>query len=205
MRISRSQRGGFDRTVAGRLGETFDFTEIGTATRNDQADVWTARRGKIKRGGESVVIHAAQGHELDLTVEVLGDSAAADGALEAVWQSLAGASAPPLGTISELRHRTTAILHLPIAFSAAFPLGAMVREHVLGMIGKTEKLRPVLPRFSIEIVAMLGPRAVNRSVTFEPRATTSLDKRIWYTMSPLRSEDHAKLLEHVLEKFRGNS
>lgn len=191
---------GFDSQYAAALGKELDFAEVGMAHRADQAHVWVARRGKLRRkDGTAITIQVAQGHELDLLAEVTGASHDAEEALAAVWKCLAGASAPALETIAAIHYRTLTVVELPRSFEELFPLTRVLRDTVVAHLAADgdKPSRPALPKFSIEIVTAVGGRTVNRTITFEPRATAPLEKRVYYVSSPLRSQDHMALLTHV--------
>jgi hypothetical protein len=200
--------GGFNREIAAALGKRFDFTEVGSTVRDDQTEMWVARRGKFRGAGaeKATEIQQAQGNELDLAVDVMGSWQQARAALEEVWRCLAGSSAPPLDSVATIVDRTTATVGLPVTFFGALPAFRAMRDDVVRALteaGETILGEP-MPRFSIEIVGLVGARRVDRRATFEPRATARLEEKLYYTTSPLRSDKHLAWVEAIVRGLGGD-
>jgi hypothetical protein len=193
--------GGFDGDTANRLGKEFDFLEIGTALRSDQVQVWVANRGTVKarrNPDEKIKILSARGVETDLSVEVEGDSDQAHAALEAVWKCLAGDSAVSVETLGKVYDKTVMTVEFPVDYDAVFPALALMRRFVAEKLKVRDGREPREPqhRMSIEFVTDVGRRPIGRQVRFEPRITTS-SARMFYTESPLRTDEHMAWLEAI--------
>jgi hypothetical protein len=191
--------GPFYRDVAEKFGKQFDFAEIAPGTRADGTIVWVANHG---RSG-AFRIERAQGSLSDLVVDVVGTTHDARAALNAVWEHLSSKAGQrqPLDRLATICDQTTAVVVLDVDFTRFMPVAAALRDAAIqSLVDSVRPLRAPLFRFTIDIPVSISGRNVSRSVTFEPRATASPGRRVFYTQSPLPSEEHLKLIERIAQE-----
>ncbi len=163
---------------------------------------WMASFGEWKRGDRGLKIYNAMGGSRDLSVMVDGDSAAAGDLLDAVWKALnqgRGGAPPKLEDRGLLYHLTTAVVRLPKAFTEFFPPARVLRDAAREALERAGLSPPTDPafRFSIDVTSAWSGLSVPLEVRFEPRVGTKSEDRVFFTSSPLRSEEHLALLERL--------
>lgn len=182
---------------ADALGKVFSFAQVGTGVRADGSTGWTAQNGEWT----DLKVALATGSEVDLAVRVVGSTANARTVLSALWSHLAPAQRG-LDDLGILIDRTTEIVRLPFGFEEMFPEAGVLRNAVLEQLdgGHTKPALNPIFRFHIEITTAVAARAVSRNLTIEPRAIGRPGKNVFYTQSPLPSDDHERLIDELVRR-----
>lgn len=187
---------------ANRLGAEFDFSAVeSTSLPENGVRIWVARegRGASPRADARTRIIGAHGNSQRLGVEVLGSTAKATEALEAIWRFLAGPTSATAASLSAIELRTTAVVEMPEAFEDFLPFAGMLEREYRQRLEVAYDRAPyrVFPRFTLEFTTPLGRGSASRSITFEPRASVSVDRKVLFTQSALPSEEHLALLRSL--------
>lgn len=188
--------------VAELLGARGSFAEIGV-TLADRA-TWLARAGTWKLSAErNLLVDKALGHESDIAVEVTGDTRDARDVLDALWAALGEIAGEPPRSVDEslgtFSYQTTAVVELPKTLDELFPQVALLARQLRDRL-PAKSLEPEGSqrfRVAIPITFAVGARTVERSLVIEPRFSAKTADRIYYTMSPLPSDEHLALLEDL--------
>jgi hypothetical protein len=197
-------------THADELGNKFRFPAIEQAQAEGQL-FWVARNGECRLSSERLLkIDSARGNARLLFAAVRGHTKDALDVLEEIWAQLSEmAKRSPLPgaderlcRVSELGVqllRTTAEVELPLSFEQLFPAAAFLRKEIEERLGSSNddvRIHPV-PRFSIALQREVGSIRADTRLTIEPRAGESAGSRIFFTSSPLDSNEHLRLLEDL--------
>ena len=193
--------------IAQPFAEAFRLSQVVGATQSDGTMIWVATVGEFRQGSAPIAINQISGNTNELSVVVRGTSDDAVVALKEVWKTLSVLANRPvrdLEAISTLVYVTTLTVELPLSFERIFPAAQVLRKSVLSRLGDQLVRNPdaVQPRFSIELPLTYGKRDVPRKLTFEPRVTGKPGLHVFWTQSPLRSEEHVKLIEELLAQTK---
>lgn len=195
----------FGRDNADAFGQEYGFAQVGELeAEGSRAPLWGAFRGQLKRPeGKPIRIEQVRGSATDMVVQVDGGSPEALYALDAVWRSLCKLHGVTITSPEDLGTRmfnTVAVVELQVTFEALFPAAKTLRDAVVSRLerGPFSLRERVQHRYGFDLSVSVGHRRIPRRVTVEPRATAT-DEHVFWTQSPLPSEEHLAMLE-ALEK-----
>jgi len=197
-----------DQTIAGlpfqgihakTLSAQFGFSSFTSTVPADPQSVavWRGRKGVASVAPERrLVIEDLIGNEQQVYLTVEGETADAIDALQEVWAALCElgnvepSSAAPLGTLA---FGTAATVELPFTYEKVFPAAAILEEHAARVGGSRIATTGVSAfRLSITFPSRIGGTDVSHEIALEPRLPTSSPKdRVYFTASPLKTDDHA--------------
>lgn len=203
------------------LQQRFEFAQIAQGQQSNTL-IWLANKGQCKIGERTFIIDSANGNSRKLSVGVHGKSAEAFDVLQELWTRLvecerslthpgpaesAGGRPEPVGRIQSFGQTfvvTTAVVKLPFRVEQLFPQADFLREEVKNALDTTFRIsREPTVRFSLDVRLDWGTsqRNVTSTITFEPRAGDKLDSKVFFTRSPLSSDDHLKIVESFVARF----
>lgn len=201
------------------LQKHFGFAQIATVQQGDQL-LWQAQKGQLQLGQRTLIVDSAKGSPRLLGIAVRGKTADAFDVLQELWTRLVerertlnpttsetGQAATEAGRIQSLGRpivHTIAVVKLPFRVEQLFPQAEFLREQVKDGVDTSFRIsREPTVRFSFELRLEWGlaHRNLTSQVTFEPRVGDKLDSRLFFTRSPLPSDEHMKVVERFVEKF----
>lgn len=186
---------------ARHLARRFDPIDVGAQA--GERPLWMARKGGCKFGDRRIAIEEMHGNENELGVTVDGSTGDAIDVLREVWTHLgafdeAGETAldeaPGITTWS-----TTTVFSSPKPYGDVLPLAAMARQEIIKKLA-VPYLDDGEP-FKLEIPFTLSISGVTTTQSFsiERRFTARAEDRVYWSRSPLNSEDHLTLLETLFK------
>lgn len=183
------------------LAEEFKAAEVGV--RPGERATWVVQQGEASFNGRPVVVNQIAGTSTELSVTVEGDTPTALDVLRDAWTSLGTIAGEPEVDLRDqgvFHYQTVAIVRLERTAFELFPVLATMVECAGGLgVASTTELETA-PRFRIELVVQgpVGGAHVVRKFGIERRVSSTTTDRIFYTTSPLRSDEHLAFLEKLL-------
>lgn len=182
---------------AKHIAKRFDPIDVGIQA--GDRPLWVARKGACRFGDRRIAIEEMHGNENELGVTVDGSTGDAIDVLRELWTHLgafddAGETAldeaPGLTTWS-----TTMVFSSSKHYADVLPFVAAARQQIARVLA-VPSLNDGEP-FKVEIPFTLSISGVTTTQSFsiERRFTARADDRVYWSRSPLNSEDHLALLE----------
>lgn len=190
----------FDQEHSGKLGERFHFADALMQQTGDQI-LWQYRKGFCKLSDtRKIAIDTAGGYELELRATVEGPTPDAIDVLRELWAALGElATEEPIEideSIGTFGYYTTAIVRLPKTYRELFPaldfMARFTREHIGAPPAGPQGVETFHAQTRMSFA--IGANQVERATVIEPRRTSKADDRIFFTYSPLRSDQHLAML-----------
>src|SRR6266851_4056946 len=206
-----------DQSVAGvpsfgSLGEEFakklNLSQLGVGDQAGQT-VWFGIKGLLP-GKAPIRIEALRGNELLLFVTVDGNTATARDALQRVWQVALEVARnaypgvyddPTLEKVEALGKpfvSTIAIVELPATFEQIFPnIGILYKTALSGLQKRGLLVQPPAYHVSVDLATSVGAGPTTFKLQIEPRLNSDLGDRVFWSQSPLSSDEHLDMLEAI--------
>jgi hypothetical protein len=167
--------------------------------------LWRARKGVAAIGDRTLLIDDIYGNELQLLVAVDGETADAIDVLQEVWAALCeqgGEEPSAVGSLATLGFGTTAVVELPFTYQTLMPGAAVLEEYAARAIGwRGAPLGGSAFRFSMPVSLHIGTNDVLHEMVIEPRFTSAPKDRVYFTASPLKTEDHEAMLTALCDRM----
>lgn len=173
---------------------------------------WSVRQGAIRFSPQRrIAVTAVTGSAHELTVIIEGSTEDARDVLADVWTKLGETEADGGTALTDFQGtygvQTTAIVRLPVVCTELIPpLGAMMafaKERLGSVVLVPEGALPFQLRIPLSI-AVRGA-TTERALVIEPRFTSLIADRVYFTVSPLASDEHLEMLERVVETVQTRS
>ncbi len=197
-------RAPFDQDVGVALAKEFFAADV--VVQAGERPVWVARQGTCKFSEKRrIVCGSLIGSAHELTVSAEGPTEDAKDVLNELWSKLGEVTGESSVNMTDFPgvfvFGTTAIVRVPGGFDSAFPGINRVHECARAKLGKALVQRPDVVQFRIDIPVEFAVRGLNvrRSFVIEPRFTALTDDHIFFTVSPLNSNDHIEMLEQLCQ------
>jgi hypothetical protein len=168
---------------------------------------WFVRQGAIKFSDKrqiTVSVIAGGAHELTATVE--GSSEDARDVLLEAWSRMGELAGETECVFTDYpgshANMTTAIVRLPVTCTTLIPPLKIMSDYAKAKLGGILLEVPGALSFRLSIPLSLAVRGmrVERHLVIEPRFTALTDDRVYYTSSPLASDEHLEMLRLVVER-----
>lgn len=183
----------------------FQAAEVGV--RLEKRPTWILQQGQAAFNDRSVIVAQIAGAATELSVTVEGDTLTALDVLKDAWTALgglAGEAEVELRDQGVFHYQTVAIVTLERTAIELFPaLGVMIECAQAHLPGASSDLENA-PRFRIELALQgpLGGANVTRRFGIERRYSATAKDRVFYTISPLKSDEHIEFLRKLVAASR---
>jgi hypothetical protein len=191
----------FDRERMLLLVERFAFADSLMHQAGERM-FWLYQKGTYKPSeSRRLAIHLVQGNENELAATVEGTSEDALDVLREVWVALGELSEEPAVDLNEslgtFAFTTTMQVTLPKTYKELFPGLDVLIRHTRDGLGQDVLEPPGAQLFQVSARTSyaVGSLTVQRATVIEPRFTSKVDDRVYFTQSPLRSDRHLAMLE----------
>ena len=196
----------FEKDVGTRLAESFTAAEL--LAQPADRPFWWMRNGSVVLPPErKIVVYGLTGNANELTATVEGTSSDAEDVVDEAWSrigKLAGEPMRPLtGSPGAFSHQTTAIVKLDHGVEKLLPVATVMSTFVKERLAKSLLDIPGTLMFRLELPVSLSVRGlkIDRTIVIEPRFTSLSEDKTYFTLSPLKSEDHVDMLEAVVRSL----
>lgn len=181
------------------LAKRFDPIEIGLQT--GERPVWVGRKGQCKLGDRRIVIEQMHGNEHELGVGVDGSTGDAIDVLREVWTHLGDFEKHGEASIDDVpgdfAYTTTLVFVASKEYGEVLPLIRQARSGVLDKLHRPIVDDGVMFKIEIPFAVALGGITSTQVFRLEPRFTARAQDRVYFSQSPLNSDDHLSLIESL--------
>ncbi|MBK6465357.1 MAG: hypothetical protein IPF92_30785 [Myxococcales bacterium] len=175
---------------------------------NGDLGLWSVREGQVVFGERSLRLHTLIGGANELAATVEGTTADARDVLREAWTHIVSLADEPMSELSSIpgadATSTVAVVRLPVLPEELFPPLTVLMARTRACLGTAMVEGPGQRPFSftVPITVAIGGLNVQRDLRIEPRATARDTDRVYFTTSPLPSEDHLEMLRAVVASVR---
>lgn len=185
------------------LADRFDPVDVGIQAGDRPA--WVARKGRCQLGERRILIEEMHGNEHELGVTVDGSTADAIDVLREVWTQLGAFDEAGETALDEapgvMTFMTTMVFKADRSYRELFPPLAVARREVAKSLALPQLDDGEM--FKIQLmftVSISGITTANLAFHLERRDTSRAEDCVYWSRSPLKSEDHLALIEKLFEE-----
>jgi hypothetical protein len=197
----------FDSEIGAALAKKLNAAEV--SVHSMDRPFWVLRQGVVRFSEQrSVTVSTLAGGAHEFTAIVEGSTADAVDVLREAWALIGELTDEAASDLSQVAgsfsNSTTAILKLSMDYAELLPPVDVMMGFVRDKLGAAVMEAPGSQRFRLQVPVSVSVRGltIERNLVIEPRFTSLASDRIYFTVSPLDSEDHVEMIRQVVRRAR---